>query len=75
MISAKRRWLAAALFFAAVCAAGARAARAEGDVSQPGVCEDLVERTVREFGSIDILINNAGAGYGDARFCGKRRGR
>jgi 2-deoxy-D-gluconate 3-dehydrogenase len=45
---------------AAVSAAGARAARAEGDVSQPGVCEDLVERIVREFGSIDILINNAG---------------
>ncbi|HXN46138.1 MAG TPA: SDR family oxidoreductase, partial [Bryobacteraceae bacterium] len=43
-----------------VCAAGARAARAEGDISEAGVCEDLVERTVREFGSLDILINNAG---------------
>ncbi len=45
---------------AAVCAAGVRVARAIGDVSQPGVCEELVELTVRELGSIDILVNNAG---------------
>jgi 2-deoxy-D-gluconate 3-dehydrogenase len=31
-----------------------------GDVSNAKVCEELVERTVKEFGSIDILVNNAG---------------
>lgn len=45
---------------AAVRAAGARAARAVADVSDPAACEELIELTVREFGSIDILINNAG---------------
>ncbi|MGB6385058.1 MAG: 2-dehydro-3-deoxy-D-gluconate 5-dehydrogenase KduD [Terriglobales bacterium] len=32
-----------------------------GDVADPKVCEALVQRTIDEFGSIDILINNAGA--------------
>jgi 2-deoxy-D-gluconate 3-dehydrogenase len=45
---------------AAVCATGARAVPAVGDLSEPGVTEELVELTVRELGSIDILINNAG---------------
>ena len=40
--------------------AGRNAITAVGDVSQPDVCEKLVELTVRELGSIDILINNAG---------------
>src|SRR5580658_4386741 len=31
-----------------------------GDVADPKVCEALVQNTVDEFGSIDILINNAG---------------
>jgi 2-dehydro-3-deoxy-D-gluconate 5-dehydrogenase len=31
-----------------------------GDVSNPGVCSALVTKTIDEFGSIDILINNAG---------------
>jgi 2-deoxy-D-gluconate 3-dehydrogenase len=31
-----------------------------GDVANPKVCEALVQNTVDEFGSIDILINNAG---------------
>jgi len=31
-----------------------------GDVSSPDVCSGLIERTVQEFGSIDILMNNAG---------------
>src|SRR6201987_5125729 len=31
-----------------------------GDVSDPKVCEELIARTIDEFGSIDILINNAG---------------
>lgn len=32
----------------------------QGDVSDKKVCEELVERTVKELGSIDILVNNAG---------------
>lgn len=31
-----------------------------GDVSDPGVCSTLITKTIDEFGSIDILINNAG---------------
>jgi 2-dehydro-3-deoxy-D-gluconate 5-dehydrogenase len=31
-----------------------------GDVADAAVCSALIETTVREFGSIDILINNAG---------------
>lgn len=44
----------------AVGEAGVRAVRVLGDVSDAKVCEELVELTVRELGSIDILINNAG---------------
>jgi len=45
---------------AAVSAAGVRAVRAEADVADAQACERLVELTVAELGSIDILINNAG---------------
>jgi 2-dehydro-3-deoxy-D-gluconate 5-dehydrogenase len=31
-----------------------------GDVSDPDVCSALIKKTIHEFGSIDILINNAG---------------
>jgi 2-deoxy-D-gluconate 3-dehydrogenase len=48
----------------AVCDAvrncGVKAVRAVADVANPQGCEELIELTVREFGSIDILINNAG---------------
>src|SRR6185437_2496905 len=30
-----------------------------GDVSDPGFCREAVEQTVREFGKLDILVNNA----------------
>lgn len=47
-----------------VCAlvrqAGGRSASVVADVAEPGACEDLVARTIRELGSLDILINNAG---------------
>jgi 2-deoxy-D-gluconate 3-dehydrogenase len=32
-----------------------------GDVADPAVCSTLVHATAREFGSIDILVNNAAA--------------
>jgi len=31
-----------------------------GDVTAPGVADDLVQKTVERFGRIDILVNNAG---------------
>jgi 2-dehydro-3-deoxy-D-gluconate 5-dehydrogenase len=45
---------------AAIREAGAKAVTVTGDVAQPETCEKLVDTTVREFGGIDILINNAG---------------
>jgi 2-deoxy-D-gluconate 3-dehydrogenase len=47
-----------------LCAAieqkGVRALHVAGDVTAAGFCQELVNRTVRELGSIDILVNNAG---------------
>jgi 3-oxoacyl-[acyl-carrier protein] reductase len=31
-----------------------------GDLTQSGVCDDLVQKAVDEFGQIDIIVNNAG---------------
>jgi 3-oxoacyl-[acyl-carrier protein] reductase len=31
-----------------------------GDLTQPGVCDDLVAKVVDEWGKVDILVNNAG---------------
>jgi NAD(P)-dependent dehydrogenase (short-subunit alcohol dehydrogenase family) len=42
-----------------VTKAGKRAVLVAGDVAQEQHCKDLVERTVSEFGRIDILVNNA----------------
>jgi NAD(P)-dependent dehydrogenase (short-subunit alcohol dehydrogenase family) len=39
--------------------AGKRCLAVPGDVSQEAHCTSLVERAVREFGSLDILVNNA----------------
>lgn len=36
-----------------------------GDVTRPEDCARTVEETVREFGRIDVLINNAGRSYGE----------
>lgn len=44
---------------AAVEEAGARAVTICGDLRCERFCEDLVERTIAEFGSIDVLVNNA----------------
>ena len=39
---------------------GVKAVRAVADVADAAACSELIARTVRELGSIDILINNAG---------------
>lgn len=44
---------------AAVEAEGRRALLLSGDVTDPDFCNDAVESTVREFGRLDILVNNA----------------
>jgi hypothetical protein len=39
--------------------AGKRAILAPGDIADPQHCRSLVERTMKEFGRLDILVNNA----------------
>jgi len=39
--------------------AGRRAAAAPGDISEEAHCQALVERVRKDFGAIDILVNNA----------------
>src|SRR4051794_9091792 len=39
--------------------AGRRAVLMPGDISDPAHCRALVERTVKEFGKLDVLVNNA----------------
>jgi NAD(P)-dependent dehydrogenase (short-subunit alcohol dehydrogenase family) len=43
----------------AVEAEGRRCLSIGGDVKDPGFCREAVERTVKEFGQLDILVNNA----------------
>jgi glucose 1-dehydrogenase len=33
-----------------------------GDISQEDICSSLMEHTIKTFGSVDVLINNAGIG-------------
>ena len=40
-------------------AVGRRAIAVQGDICEKSFCKELVERTVEEFGRLDILINNA----------------
>lgn len=43
----------------AIEAEGRQAFAMVGDVTKPGVCRNLVAKTVRRFGKLDILVNNA----------------
>jgi NAD(P)-dependent dehydrogenase (short-subunit alcohol dehydrogenase family) len=43
----------------AVEAEGQRAIALQADLTDPKVCKEVVERTVEEFGKLDILVNNA----------------
>lgn len=42
-----------------VQAVGRTAIAVEGDIRQKSFCQQIVERTVNEFGRLDILVNNA----------------
>ena len=44
---------------AVVEAEGSKALPIEGDVTNPEFCRDAVKQTIREFGKLDILVNNA----------------
>jgi NAD(P)-dependent dehydrogenase (short-subunit alcohol dehydrogenase family) len=44
-------------------AAGPRSHAVPTDVSDPVQCTALVEATLDRFGALDVLVNNAGAGY------------
>jgi NAD(P)-dependent dehydrogenase (short-subunit alcohol dehydrogenase family) len=39
--------------------AGQKAALVSGDIAQRGHCEEIIERAIREFGRLDVLVNNA----------------
>jgi NAD(P)-dependent dehydrogenase (short-subunit alcohol dehydrogenase family) len=45
---------------AEIRAAGQRAVSVTADVTEPGQCAELVDRAVREFGRLDIMMCNAG---------------
>jgi NAD(P)-dependent dehydrogenase (short-subunit alcohol dehydrogenase family) len=45
---------------AAIERLGRRALAVPTDVTRPEDCEDLVVATIREFGRVDVLVNNAG---------------
>jgi NAD(P)-dependent dehydrogenase (short-subunit alcohol dehydrogenase family) len=44
---------------AEITAAGGSAAACYEDVTEPGACDRVIEFVVREFGRLDVLINNA----------------
>src|SRR5919108_4017675 len=44
---------------AAVAEEGSRAIKISGDVGNERVCREAVNKTVKEFGRLDILVNNA----------------
>ncbi|MBM3549030.1 MAG: SDR family oxidoreductase [Alphaproteobacteria bacterium] len=46
---------------AAVEKAGGKVALLSGDVRKADVCDGLVEKTIKAFGAIDVLVNNAGS--------------
>lgn len=44
---------------AAIEAEGGKALSLVGDLREPKFCQDVVKQTVKEFGKLDILVNNA----------------
>lgn len=57
--------LASVLGKAQRIAGAGRCIAVAGDVTRPEDCARTVEETLREFGRIDVLINNAGRSYGE----------
>lgn len=45
-----------------ITAMGKRALAVRTDVSEPTDCQALVDAAMREFGQVDVLVNNAGIG-------------
>lgn len=39
---------------------GARCLKIKGDIGEEKFCQEVVDKTVEEFGGVDILVNNAG---------------
>ena len=39
--------------------AGRRAVKVPGDLTEESACDELIDRTVAEFGRVDVLVNNA----------------
>lgn len=42
---------------------GGKSLLIKGDITQPNICEHVVNSTLSEFGAIDILVNHAGKQY------------
>lgn len=45
---------------AAIRRTGRRGIAVQGNIAEDAHCKELIERTIREFGRIDVLVNNAG---------------
>jgi 3-oxoacyl-[acyl-carrier protein] reductase len=43
-------------------ALGAKVILLQGDISQPNICQQIVDSALKEFRQIDLLVNNAGFG-------------
>ena len=47
---------------------GRRCTLIRGDISDPNFCNNVLEKTIKEYGKIDILVNNAAVQYESTDF-------